>query len=297
MCTYNHEQYIAQAIKGVISQNCDVKFELLVGDDCSTDGTQSIVMRYVAQYPTIVKPVFPKKNLGASKNIINLAEHAQGEVLSICDGDDWWLRDDILQEQWKVFQNEPDVGMFCAKAKCFYQERQMYDGTLGYEGAESLERMVVDNRDVAAPTIAFRRALFMRCVAECDWYIEQNVFYDTIMAYWFAYNSKIRFVDEVLAAYRILNNSASHSSNEEVLDAYEKRYFSVKWHFLLEHPINSKLMYELLMREYDQLRRNAKWSMESKIRKSKTYRLGNFIIKPLKFIISVVEIRNLKDKI
>lgn len=285
MCTYNHEQYIAQAIEGVLQQKCDVPFELLIGEDGGQDRTREIVMQYVGQHPDIVKSVFPERNLGASKNIINLAKHAQGEVLSVCDGDDWWHRDDILQKQWETFQKEPKVGMFCAKAKCYRQKLEKYDGTLGYEGAESLERMVKDNRDVAAPTIAFRKELFLKCASECGWYVEQNCFYDSIMAYWFAYYSKIRYVDEELASYRVLEQSACHTDNPIKTVMYSRRYFSVKWRFLLEHPLDSAMMHELLMKEYDVARNEAGWMSDVKARSSMTYQIGKRITEPLKRII------------
>lgn len=278
MCTYNHEQYIAQAIEGVVNQRCDVPFELLVGEDAGPDQTREIVLQYAKKFPDIVKPVFPEHNLGASKNIINLAEHAHGEILSVCDGDDWWHRDDILQKQWEAFQKEPEVGMFCAKAKCYQQKQGKYDGTLGYDGAESLERMIKDNRDVAAPTIAFRKELFLNCASDCDWYIDQNCFYDSIMAYWFAYYSKIRYMDEELASYRVLEQSACHADDPMRTALYSRRYFSVKWRFLLEHPLDSAMMHELLMKEYDAARKEAGWFAESKVRGSKAYKIGKRMI-------------------
>lgn len=285
MCAYNHELYIAQAIEGVLAQKCEVPFELLVGDDCSSDSTRNIVEHYAKLYPKIVKPVFPEENVGSSRNIINLAMHAEGEILSVCDGDDWWHRDDVLQKQWNVFKSEQDVGMVCAKAKCFQQSKGCYEGTLGYKGAESYEQMIRDNRDVAAPTIAFRRDLFYKCIEGCEWYISQKCFFDSIMAYWFAYHSKIRFVDEELASYRVLTNSASHSLDENMMEAYDRRYFSLKWHFLLENPISPAIMHDILMSDYDKNISAAKWSVESKIRSSKAYLFGKLLIKPLNVFI------------
>lgn len=285
ICTYNQEKFIAQAIESVLAQKCDVPFEILVGDDCSTDNTRQIIQSYVDQYPDLVIPVYPSQNLGASKNIVNLAEHARGEVLSICDGDDWWHRNDVLQKQWDVFANDLSIGMFCAKAKCFLQQTQKYAGTLGYDGAESFERMARDNRDVAAPTIAFRKDLFLKCISDSSWYIEQNCFYDSIMAYWFAYFSKVRFVDDEVASYRVLENSACHATDMKKTAAYSRRYFSVKWRFLLEHPLDPAMMHELLMKEYDAARSEADWMSENRVRGSKAYKLGEKLTKPFKKLI------------
>lgn len=283
VCTYNQEKYLAQALDSVLMQQCDEPFEILIGDDCSTDNTGKIADDYQSRYPEKVKIIRPKKNMGASQNFIRLANAAKGDFLSICDGDDYWLREDVLQKQLDVFRANPDVGMICAKAKCYNQEMGIYQGTLGYSGAEDLVTMLRDNRDVAAPTIAFRRDLMLRCIADSKWYIDQNWFYDSIMAYWFAYNSSIKFIDEELAAYRVLNNSACHADSPEKEAEYSRRYFMVKWHFLLTHPdLCNQETFEMLMREYDSHTHVAADMSANKVRKSNSYKIGRFVTKIFK---------------
>ena len=70
LCTYNQDKYIAQAIESVLLQKCDEAFEMLIGDDCSTDGTGTIVDEYQKQYPDIVRVIRPEKNGGASLNMV-----------------------------------------------------------------------------------------------------------------------------------------------------------------------------------------------------------------------------------
>ena len=285
VCTYNQETYLAQALDSILTQKCDEPFEILIGDDCSTDSTGKIADNYQSRYPDILRVIRPEKNMGASHNMIRLVNNAKGEFVSICDGDDYWLREDVLQMQVDVFRANPKVGMVCAKAKRFIQEKGDYEGTIGYAGAEDLKTMLRDNCDVAAPTIAFRTALMRQCIADSKWYIDQNYFYDTIMAYWFACNSSVKFIDEVLSAYRILPYSAGHSILPEKEAEYARRYFAVKWHFILTHPdICGEELYQVLMKDYD--KRNASTANRSaaKVRASKAYRLGNTIINPLRII-------------
>ena len=286
VCTYNQEKYLAQAIDSILMQKCSEPFEILIGDDCSTDDTGKIADDYQFRYPDKVRVVRPEKNGGASYNIIGLVNSAKGEYLSICDGDDYWLRNDVLQKQLDIFRTQPEVGMVCAKAKCYIQTIGEYEGTLGYAGAEDLATMLRDNRDVAAPTIAFRRDLMLRCIADSKWYIDQNWFYDSIMAYWFAYNSKIKFINEELAAYRVLNNSACHADSPEKEAEYARRYFAVKWHFILTHPdLCNQETFEMLMREYDERSKFMSHVADLKVRSSKAYKLGKVLLNPLKKII------------
>lgn len=285
VCTYNQEKYLAQALDSVLMQQCHEPFEILIGDDCSTDGTGKIADEYQSRYPEKVKVIRPKKNMGASQNFIRLANAATGEFLSICDGDDYWRRENVLKKQMDVFRANPDVGMICAKAKCYIQQDGEYGGTLGYTGAEDLTTMLRDNRDVAAPTIAFRRDLMLRCIADSKWYIDQNWFYDSVMAYWFAYNSKIKFINEELAAYRVLNNSACHADSPEKEAEYARRYFMVKWHFILTHPVLcNQETFEMLMHEYDERSKFMSYVADLKVRSSKAYKLGNVLLNPLKKI-------------
>ena len=284
--TYNQENYLAQAIESVLMQKCDEPFEILIGDDCSTDGTGKVADEYQKRYPEIVRVIHTNKNMGSAQNFIRLVEASKGEMLACCDGDDYWLKDDVLQKQVDIFHSMPDVGMVCAKAKRFIQTKGDYEGTLGYAGAEDLMTMLRDNKEVAAPTIAFRTELMKQCIEESQWYIDNNWFYDTIMAYWFAYNSRIKFIDEELAAYRILSNSAGHALTPEKEAEQARRYFAVKWRFILTHPdICGEGVCELLMHDYDARTRYIAGISSHKVRNSKTYRLGNFIINPFrKFI-------------
>jgi len=283
VCTYNQEKYLAQALDSILMQKSTESFEILIGDDCSTDSTGKIADEYQMRYPDKVRVVRPEKNGGASLNIVRLIQNAEGEYLMICDGDDYWLRDDMMQKYSESFKQHPEVGMICAKAKKYIQKKEAYEGTLGYAGAEDLMTMLRNSKDVAAPTIAFRRDLMLKCIAECQWYIDNNYFYDSIWAYWFAYNSQIKFLDEEVAAYRVLSNSACHSDDVARTAEYERRYFAVKWHFILTYPeLCNEKIFELLMQEYDARTRDIAEISANNVRKSKAYRLGNAIIKPIK---------------
>ena len=283
VCTYNQEKYLAQALDSILMQKCNEPFEILIGDDCSTDNTGKIADEYQSRYPEIVRVVRPEKNGGAARNMVRLMNAAEGEYLMICDGDDYWLRDDMMQVYYEAFKEHPEAGMVCAKAKRFIQSKGDYEGTLGYAGAEDLMTMLRDNRDVAAPTIAFRKDLMLKCIDESQWYIDNNWFYDTIMAYWFAYNSRIKYIDEALAVYRILSNSAGHASSPEKEAEYARRYFAVKWHFILTHPdICDEEVFDLLMRDYDARTKYIAGISSQKVRTSLAYRLGSIIINPIK---------------
>ena len=86
--TYNQEKYIRQCLQSILDQKTDFDFEIIVGDDCSTDGTKQIVLDFADRYPDIVIPIFHIKNIGPTKNFVATHLRAQGEFVAHLDGDD-----------------------------------------------------------------------------------------------------------------------------------------------------------------------------------------------------------------
>ena len=78
MLAYNHEKYIAEAIDSVLMQKTDFDFDIVIGEDCSTDATRRIVLEYAQKYPNKIKPILHNVNVGAMLN--------QRYVLEACTG-------------------------------------------------------------------------------------------------------------------------------------------------------------------------------------------------------------------
>lgn len=279
ICTYNHEKFIASAIESVLDQKCEVRFEILIGDDCSTDRTRDIIRPYYENNKGKILLVYPEKNVGVSGNIMNLVSASKGDYITFLDGDDMWLDIHKLQKQWDVMRRNADVGMVCSYAKKWNEEKRTYEGVLGDKTVENFYEMILEDNDVAAPTLFFRKNLFEKFVSDSGWYIKNNCFFDTIMAYWFSYYSKVVFLPEELAMYRILPNSSCHASDRRIRREYDKRYFAIKSRFLLENDVPNDITHAILLKEWDKAYDNAAWRKECEIKNSKKYRLGHRIIK------------------
>lgn len=100
--TYNHEKYIAECLDSILSQKIDEPLQILVGDDQSTDSTASIVKAYSYKYPNQVFPIIRRKNMGSTKNLLELVNRADGEYIAFCDGDDYWSDTYKLEKQLKL---------------------------------------------------------------------------------------------------------------------------------------------------------------------------------------------------
>src|SRR5881392_248562 len=84
--TYNHEQFIAQAIESVLIQETEFVVELVIGEDCSTDGTRRIVQAYAGKYPNVIRALLPERNLGMAVNYEAVWQACRGKYIAWLEG-------------------------------------------------------------------------------------------------------------------------------------------------------------------------------------------------------------------
>ena len=101
MITYGHENYIEQAIKGVLMQECDFQYELIIANDCSPDNTDRIVQKIIDNTNNAdrIKYVRHTVNKGMTANFLWTLQQASGKYIAICEGDDYWTDPLKLQKQ------------------------------------------------------------------------------------------------------------------------------------------------------------------------------------------------------
>ncbi|ARA21897.1 TPA: glycosyltransferase [Proteus mirabilis] len=100
--TYNQEAYIQDALNSFLKQKTAFPFEILIGDDRSTDNTLNILIEYQNKYPNIIRIICPEKNLGANSNLLNLIHHAKAKYIALCEGDDFWIDSHKLEKQYST---------------------------------------------------------------------------------------------------------------------------------------------------------------------------------------------------
>jgi glycosyltransferase involved in cell wall biosynthesis len=113
MITYNHQQFIEEAISSVLCQKTKYSFELIIGEDCSTDNTRTICEKYAKQYPDKIKLLPSEKNYGVAPNFKRTLEACTGRYIAICEGDDYWINEEKLQIQ-VAFMDENLSYVICA---------------------------------------------------------------------------------------------------------------------------------------------------------------------------------------
>ncbi|NND90810.1 MAG: glycosyltransferase [Granulosicoccus sp.] len=110
LITFQEEAYIAQALDSVLAQETDFDFEIVVGDDASTDGTRDILNAYRHRYPDKVKLLLPESNYGdfGLSNVRATLDNCRGQYIALLDGDDYWTEKTKLQQQVDFLDGNPE---------------------------------------------------------------------------------------------------------------------------------------------------------------------------------------------
>lgn len=124
--TYNHEKYIRQALQSVLEQQTDFEYEILVGEDASTDATPQIVDEFSKSHSHL-KCYHRSQNMGASANIYNLFQRASGKYIATLEGDDCWADCHKLQKQVRFLEENSDYIACTHECILVDEQNQMLD--------------------------------------------------------------------------------------------------------------------------------------------------------------------------
>jgi glycosyltransferase involved in cell wall biosynthesis len=154
--TYNHEKYISECLNGIINQKTNFDFEVIVGEDCSTDNTRKICEEYVAKYNNIV--LLPNtKNLGLVKNWERTLNACKGKYVAMCEGDDYWNQPNKLQTQVDFLEANPDYSISFHKVNVFFEDGVKHHNLFEHlEEREFSAKEVYDKWTILTSSVVFR---------------------------------------------------------------------------------------------------------------------------------------------
>lgn len=244
MVTYNQEAYIEDAIKGVLMQK-DCDYELIIADDCSSDGTLAVCKKYQEKHPDIIRIIEQKQNKGVVGNTKDCLMACTGKYIAICEGDDYWIDDHKLQKQVGILNEHQDVSMVHTNWNNFYQEKNEFvsqpiiDGQFVCEkqkGKESIiEIMREDYRGIRFSSICFRNSTLQKAMlADNELFSNNYSTCDIALFYVLAYYGKFFYINEETVSYRIRQGSVSISSDNNKIAHFSMGCLYIKAHFI-EH--------------------------------------------------------------
>src|SRR5467141_3301249 len=131
--TYNQEDFIAQAINSVLSQEVNFAYEIVIGEDASTDRTREMVLEFQAENPDKIRvllrdPVAAERDrsagVGGKRGFVNGLRACQGEYVALLECDAYWTDIQKLQKQVDFLENHPEYAL------CFHNATMVWeDGT------------------------------------------------------------------------------------------------------------------------------------------------------------------------
>lgn len=215
--TYNHAPYIRQCLDGFIMQKTNFKFEILIHDDASTDGTADIIREYEAKYPNILKPIYQTENqYSKGKNISATYNwpRAQGKYIAMCEGDDYWTDPLKLQKQVDFLEGHPDFSMCFHRAKI----KNECNANTSYARCEEIETKEYFANDmcpmwiVPTASVVYRRQLVSTYpIKHRDWFDSGDiVLFETC-----AHVGRVWGMEDAMSVYRM--NAGSLLQNPQYL--------------------------------------------------------------------------------
>jgi len=225
LITYNHEKLIAQAIDSVLMQKTTFPMEVVIGEDCSTDGTRAIVRSYAEKYPELIRPILPEANQGPFQNVMRTLNACRGEYVAGLEGDDYWTDPDKLQIQADFLDHHPECAISFHKVMQVFDDgsRPSVEAPDFRKDAAAIEDLLAGEFGNLIPSCSamWRRGLFDRLP---DW-VEEVGFSDWVIHVLNAARGHAGFINRCMGVYRIHAGGIwSTQSWRSVMERWVKAY-------------------------------------------------------------------------
>lgn len=201
MITYNHAFCIGQAIESVLSQKTDFPFELVIGEDCSTDDTREVCMAYQKKYPQLIRLFLPEQNQGMMKNLIHCLQACNGKYIAFCEGDDYWIDPFKLQKQIDFLEKHPAYSLCYHDALGVYEKKAappFYFSPLQNDQSVDAETLL-SRWSIPSASMVFRKEV----VADLRPWMEELTHGDLLIHLLSLDKGQIRYIDQIMSVYRV----------------------------------------------------------------------------------------------
>jgi len=192
MFTYNHEAYVSQALDSALTQRAGFEYEIVVGDDCSQDGTRTILGACRDKHPGRVRLLLHSQRVGVGPNVYEVLTACRGEYVALLDGDDYWTSPDKLRRQVEFLDAHPEYTVCCHPVRMYEQDTRTFTGVWG-ENPEPLRtftladffagRFYPKTSSIVYRASAFQVPAWIAQVLNCDYVLialggDQGLFAD-----------------------------------------------------------------------------------------------------------------------
>jgi glycosyltransferase involved in cell wall biosynthesis len=204
MITYGHDKFLRKAIEGVLMQQVNFNFELIVANDCSPDETDFIVSEIFRTNSNAkcINYIKHKENIGMMPNFIFALKQAKGKYIALCEGDDYWTDPFKLQKQVDFMEANSDYSVCFHKVNILKANGELVDDfiTTVPENHENLEDLARFGNYIHTPSVLFRNEALEFMVN--DQFFQQSPIGDYYLYMNIAKTGKIGFLEDTMEVYR-----------------------------------------------------------------------------------------------
>ena len=215
--TFNHEHYIVQALDSILMQETSYTYEVLVGEDCSTDNTRAVLKEYEKQHPGKLQVFYREQNMRKQGNAVgnsgDLRSRCRGKYIIALEGDDYWTDPCKIDKQIRFLEEHPDY--IAVAHNCFVVDHDSSRKDEVYPQCTDTE-YTFDHfaRDIMPGQLT---TVMLRNVYHDDRYDtsllnRRIVPGDRLIYFWLLSNGKIHCIQEEMSAYRHVTNQGSSFS-------------------------------------------------------------------------------------
>jgi glycosyltransferase involved in cell wall biosynthesis len=242
--TYQHVNFIRDAIEGFLMQETTFPVEILIHDDASTDGTADIVREYQAKYPRLIRTVLQTENqwLKGIKPRTFLDPMVRGEFIALCEGDDYWTSSHKLAKQIDFLESSPDASLVFHNTWVSHEDsKNDYFQCQGFDREAATLRDIIEREwFIATASIVYRRS---------NWAFDRlfGVSFggDFVLLLSAASQGVLRYIDKVWSVYRKHDGGLSKTVTHSLAIFHERMRINHVWVFAV-------LREELPQRDCDQ---------------------------------------------
>lgn len=250
VATYNQEETIGRTLDSILMQQCHVPYEIVIGEDCSTDSTRIICEEYTNKYPDIIRLFANKKNKGLLDNYFDCLLACKGQYIADCAGDDFWTDPLKLEKEVTILENHPEVTLVHTDW-CRYNEQKkaaVKSGKTNFtnpmtDGRQLLEAIIIQTRmPVIHLCTSMYRATIIRKALEEDEYMFRNKDFgceDLQVSFVMAHQGTIAFIPESTLNYSQGEETVSTSKNEEKQFRFVRRVSDLSFYLSKKYNIHS----------------------------------------------------------
>jgi len=237
--TYQHADYIRKCLDGILMQKTKFPYEVIIGEDGSTDGTKEICKEYAEMHPDRIRLFLRDRNISHYKvgdtrfrfNGAFTSMSARGDYIAICEGDDHWTDIYKLKKQVDILEENKQYGMIYSKARIFNDKKDTYENEILGKTFDKEHFLTNPINPIPTLTTVFRNDLYQKYRQEVEPAKKGWKMGDYPIWLWFLFNSKIYYMAEVTATYRLLEESASHTKDKKKKFAFSQSAFDIANYF------------------------------------------------------------------